>query len=103
MVSAIAALKAGSLTVSVFDWSSTISACSSIVSPFASTVKPASSMIRSAVRDSPTLASLSSMYVVPAWMLKKTDATTNASQPKTAVFQWLALQWPMRAARPFGR
>ena len=29
----------------------------------------------------------------------KTDATTNASQPKTAVFQWFALQRPMRAAR----
>ena len=29
------------------------------------------------------------------------DATTNASQPKTAVFQWLALQRPMRAAKLF--
>ena len=27
--------------------------------------------------------------------------TTNASQPKTAVFQWLALQRPMRAAMLF--
>jgi hypothetical protein len=29
----------------------------------------------------------------------KTDAITNASQPKTAVFQWFALQRPIRAAR----
>src|SRR5439155_22106442 len=29
--------------------------------------------------------------------------TTNASQPKTAVFQWSALQRPMRAARLFER
>src|SRR6266511_1170820 len=30
-------------------------------------------------------------------------ATTNTSQPKTAVFQWLALQRPMWAARLFER
>src|SRR3954469_2302684 len=34
-------------------------------------------------------------------MLRKSDATTKASQPKTAVFQWFALQRPIRAARPF--
>jgi len=34
---------------------------------------------------------------------KNIDAITNASQPKTAVFQWLALQRPMRAAMLFER
>src|SRR5262245_43038092 len=34
-------------------------------------------------------------------MPRKIAAMTKASQPKTAVFQWLALQRPIRAARLF--
>ena len=70
-----------------------------MVSPFSFTVKPASSMMRSAVRASPTLASFWSMNFVPSWMLRKSDATTKTSQPITAVFQWRALQPPTLAAR----
>ncbi len=69
-----------------------------MVSPFSSTVKPASWMMRSAVRDSPTLASFWSMNVVPSCMLRKSDATTKTSQPTTAVFQCRALQPPTLAA-----
>jgi hypothetical protein len=29
---------------------------------------------------------------------KAKRSTTHPSQPKTAVFQWFALQWPMRPA-----
>src|SRR5438270_571862 len=43
------------------------------------------------------------MFLVPTCIPIATDATTNASQPKTAVFQWLALQRPMRAAMLFER
>ena len=35
---------------------------------------------------------------MPTWPPMTTEATTNASQPKTAVFQWFALHRPMRAA-----
>ena len=58
-------------------------------------------MILSACRASPTLVSLVSRYFVPTALPITKDATTNASQPKTAVFQWLALQRPMRAAKLF--
>ena len=43
------------------------------------------------------------MFLVPTKLPMKSAATTNASQPKTAVFQWLALQRPMRAAMLFER
>src|SRR3954466_5578253 len=43
------------------------------------------------------------MFFVPTFMPIASDAMTNASQPKTAVFQWLALQRPMRAAMLFER
>src|SRR5687767_13785557 len=72
----------------------------STISPISSLVcgKPAS-MILSACRASPTLVSLVSRYFVPTALPIAKDATTNASQPKTAVFQWLALHRPMRAAK----
>src|SRR6476659_6104197 len=41
------------------------------------------------------------MFFVPTTPPMASEATTNASQPKTAVFQWLALQRPMRAAMLF--
>src|SRR5262249_16429465 len=49
------------------------------------------------------LESFWSICLVPtAWPII-TAATTKASQPKTAVFQWLALQRPIRAAKLFDR
>src|SRR5439155_21534575 len=51
----------------------------------------------------PTFASAVSMFFVPTKLPRNTAATTNASQPKPAVFQWLALQRPMRAAMLFER
>jgi hypothetical protein len=39
------------------------------------------------------------MFFVPTALPIATAATTNASRPNTAVFQWLALQRPIRAAR----
>src|SRR5712691_5622528 len=41
------------------------------------------------------------MFLVPTCMPTARDTITNASQPKTAVFQWLALQRPIRAAMLF--
>jgi hypothetical protein len=49
------------------------------------------------------LTSASSISFVPTMLPMRRAATTNASQPKTAVFQWLALQRPMRAAMLFER
>src|SRR6266849_5507838 len=43
------------------------------------------------------------MFFVLRTLPIMTATTTNASQPKTAVFQWLALQRPMRAAMLFER
>ena len=85
--SAIAAWKAGSSAVSVFDWRSTISVCSLMLSPCLSSVKPASEMIRSAVRDSPTWTSVWEITLVPTIVPTTTETTTNASQEATAVFQ----------------
>jgi hypothetical protein len=87
----------GSSAVRVGCWMSTISPISSVLLG-----KPAS-MILSAVRVSPTLASEASRYFAPTALPMKTDAVTNASQPMTAVFQWLELQRPMRAARLLDR
>src|SRR5687768_17814247 len=56
-------------------------------------------MILVARAASPTARSLASRYLVPTALPMKTDAITKASQPKTAVFQWPALQRPMRAAK----
>src|SRR5262245_1144180 len=70
-------------------------------SPFSSLLKPASSMIRSAFADSPTAASDCLIWLIGICIEMKTETATKASQPKTAVFQWLALQRPIRAARFF--
>src|SRR6187431_3332444 len=43
------------------------------------------------------------MFFVPTKVPTKIATMTKASQPKTAVFQWLALQRPMRAAMLFER
>src|SRR5437868_1791246 len=43
------------------------------------------------------------MVFMPMFMPITSEAATNTSQPKTAVFQWLALQRPMRAAMLFER
>jgi len=59
--------------------------------------------IWSALRDWPTFASCMLMLFVPTALPIATAATTNASQPNTAVFQWLALQRPIRAARLYER
>jgi hypothetical protein len=66
---------------------STISPCSLVLLPCLSTEKPASEMIRSAVRDSPTFASVCLICFVPTCMPTATESSTNASQPITAVFQ----------------
>src|SRR5687767_3623225 len=97
VTSSIAARNAGSSVVVVLDWTRTNSTCSSAF------FGKASSMILSAVRASPTFSSLSSRYLVPTAPPMTTAAITNASQPKVAVFQWLALQRPIRAARLFER
>ncbi len=93
MASLMTAWKAGSLVVLVLDSMKMSSDCSSIF------VEKPSSTIRSALAASPTLLSDSSMFLVPTAMPMANDATTKASQPITAVFQWLALQRPIRAAK----
>ena len=66
---------------------STISPCSLVLLPCLSTEKPASEIIRSAVWDSPTFASVWLICLVPTWIPTATDSATKASQPITAVFQ----------------
>ena len=82
--------KAASLIVSRLLWISTISVCGS-------GRKPACLRIWSALRASPTFASCMLAVFWPTTWPTATAAITKASQPKTAVFQWLALQRPMRA------
>src|SRR4051812_4099156 len=91
------ARNAGSLIVAVLLWITTISVSAPVC------LKPASLRIWSPRWAWPTLAFCSSMFFVPAAVPMKTAAMTKASQPKTAVFQWLALQRPIRAARLFER
>src|SRR5690242_6893629 len=68
-------------------------------SPCSSTlVEKPSLMILSARAASPTLESVVLRKLVPTAVPIANDATTKASQAKTAVFQWLALQRPIRAA-----
>src|SRR5690349_17778645 len=55
-------------------------------------------MMCCAFADSPTAASACLISVVVTFMETNTETATRASHPKTAVFQWLALQRPMRAA-----
>ena len=59
--------------------------------------------IWSARCDWPVLTSASLMFFVPTLLPIMKAATANTSQPKTAIFQWLALQRPMRAAMLFER
>ena len=57
-------------------------------------------MMRSAVRDSPTLASFCvDLLGADLHAARTRRRDDEASQPKTAVFQWFALQRPMRPAR----
>src|SRR4051794_3428543 len=51
--------------------------------------------------DSPTPACCWSSCLVPTTFPMRNATATNANQPKIAVFLWLALQRPMRAAKPF--
>ena len=88
-VSSIAAANSGSLAVSVSLWMRTVSP--------AGCLKPAS-RIWSARLDSPAPPALPSAAFVPTTVPSMTASTTKASQPKTAVFQWPALQRPMRPA-----
>ena len=60
--------------------------------------KPAS-RIRSIRPDSPGPAEFGSMFFVPTAPPSPKATRTKASQPNVAVFQWSALQRPMRAAR----
>src|SRR5262245_31262706 len=86
------ATKAGSSAFSLLDLMSTISPCSSLADG-----KP-DSISWSAFLASPTFVSVVSRNVVPKLLPRITAAITNASHPKVAVFQWLALHRPMRAA-----
>ena len=49
--------------------------------------------------DSPGPGSFGSTLFVPTMPPSAKATTTKASQPNVAVFQWAALQRPMRAAR----
>ena len=86
--SATAARNAGSSALRARLWTSTVSP--------AGCLKP-SSRIRAARPDSPGRVSVSPSCLVPSAPPITTAATTNASQPKIAVFRWRALQRPIRA------
>ena len=88
--SSIAALNAGSLVRSESLWTRTLSP--------AGCLKPASRIL-SMRPDSPGPAVFGSMVLVPTAPPIANAPTTSASQPKVAVFQWSALQRPIRAAR----
>ena len=77
--------------------------CTSTSSVCGSTCGNAFLRIWSPLWDWPTLLSSVLRVLVPTCMPMAIARTTNASQPKTAVFQWLALQRPMRAAMLFER
>ena len=49
--------------------------------------------------DSPGPAALGSIVLMPTAPPSPNATRTNAIQPNVAVFQWAALQRPMRAAR----
>src|SRR5262245_38126395 len=90
MTSATAALNAGSVADSELPWTRTLSS--------AGRWKPAS-RIRSIRPDSPGPGAFGSIDFMPARPPSPKATITNASQPKVAVFQWSALQRPIRAAR----
>ena len=85
---------AGESIVAVSLWTSTISVCGSAW-------KPACLRIWSARWAWPTFAFASSICLVPTTLPRDDSGDHDASQPKTAVFQWLALQRPIRAAMLF--
>src|SRR5262245_55504063 len=64
-------------------------------------LKPASRIL-SMRPDSPGPASFGSADFVPTAPPSPKATITNASQPNVAVFQWSALQRPIRAARLLG-
>ena len=88
--SATPALKAGSVADSERLWTRTLSS--------AGFLKPASRIL-SIRPDSPGPGLFGSIDFVPARPPSPKATITNASQPKVAVFQWSALQRPIRAAR----
>src|SRR5580765_8532676 len=88
--SSIAAAKAGVPVCSERFWIRTLSP--------AGCLKPASRIL-SIRPDSPGPLAFGSICFVPIWPPRAKATTTRASQPKVAVFQWAALQRPMRAAR----
>ena len=88
--SSTAAVKAGSPAESEELWTSTLSA--------AGRLKPAS-RTRSIRPDSPGPAVFGSIVFVPARPPRAKATRTNANHPNVAVFQWSALQRPIRAAR----
>src|SRR6478735_4929384 len=85
-----AASNSGVPAVAVVLWTRTFSA--------AGRLKP-SCRIRSTRPDSPGPAVFGSGFLVPTMLPMPKATTTRASQPNVAVFQWFALQRPMRAAR----
>ncbi len=85
----IARVKAGVPARSERLWIRTLSA--------AGCLKPASRIL-SIRPDCPGPEAFGSTCLVPSWPPTKNAASTRASQPKVAVFQWAALQRPMRAA-----
>ena len=81
--------------MSVLLWTSTISVCGSAW-------KPASlEDLVGAVRLADVRVVLVDLLRADGHADRRAATTTKASQPKTAVFQWLALQRPMRAAMLF--
>ena len=91
MTSRTVARNSGSPTVREELWISTSSVCRSAWG------KPCF-RIWSALCDWPVFVSSCLMFFVPTCCPIIRATTTNASQPKTAVFQWPALQRPIRAA-----
>ena len=84
--------KAGSSTVRLVLWTSTSSVCGA---------RSGKAFLRtwSALCDWPTPASLMSICLKPTTMFPNAKRTmTQASQPNTAIFQWRALQAPIRPA-----
>ena len=90
VTSAIAAWKDGSSTVLLVLWIRTESPWGCL-NPSASTALT--------WPDSPAPDLIGSSVFVPSALPIMNAATTNASQPKIAVFLWPALQRPIRAAR----
>ncbi len=90
ITSSTAAVNAGSLTVSVSLWMSTLSPAGCTNSSWRSlSIRP----------DSPTPEVACSILVVPLTMPRAKATTTKPSQPKIAVLRCCALHRPIRPAR----